>query len=357
MITLAESRKRPVIVLEVSVGEGGEPVLEVCDKARLTAFAPPTLPHELADARIPATPDGSLPSSGVYCESLKSLGSDNANRLRFYFQWAALIIVGGHVLATVLAVCALKLEGGFVLWLLGFELVLLAGGLFVHHRLHKAHSIGHWATFRLIAEIARSVRAIGAFHVYFEHFFTLPFPDNFRPLLRTISVLHLKDTAATPPGNWDRLRRTYLIDRLVGPEGQARSNAQIPYNTRTHAHATSRLGLARDVFYLCSYLALGAAFLKLLSVGGWLPWPHEAGKSAAAVFGAMAVIFPVLAVAALSLAAAFDLEARVHTSAEGKAAALCVISLITEGMAAMRGRCNGSNASENAGAANAGEYS
>jgi len=44
-------------------------------------------------------------------------------------------------------------------------------------------------------------------------------------------------------------------------------------------------------------------------------------------------------------------------SAEGYEGAFSVISLITDGMAAIRGVCIGSNPSENAGEANAGEYS
>jgi len=40
------------------------------------------------------------------------------------------------------------------------------------------------------------------------------------------------------------------------------------------------------------------------------------GEGLASVMGALAVVLPVIAVAALSLAVAFDLEARQHTSSE-----------------------------------------
>ncbi len=40
------------------------------------------------------------------------------------------------------------------------------------------------------------------------------------------------------------------------------------------------------------------------------------GEQTAAVSGALAIVLPVVAVAALSLAAGFDLEARAHTSSE-----------------------------------------
>ena len=68
-------------------------------------------------------------------------------------------------------------------------------------------------------------------------------------------------------------------------------------------------------------------------------------------------MFPWIAAIIESKSAEPDVIVRVQLSAEGKVAAFSVISLITEGMAAMRGRCIGSNPSAKADEANAGLYS
>ena len=52
---------------------------------------------------------------------------------------------------------------------------------------------------------------------------------------------------------------------------------------------------------------------KFLTLRHILPVPESFEKYAAELLGGMAVFCPVVAVAALSLSAAFDLEARFHT--------------------------------------------
>jgi hypothetical protein len=312
---LARKRQRPVIVLEISVGPNDSPVMTLAPEPEAAAaptYTAPALPQALGAIRLPTPATPGLPSGQVYCAQLKDLGSSEANKLRFSFKWAALIIVLGHVLATVLAVSALKISSGIVITILAVELLMLTAGLVVHYHLHHTHSLARWAAFRLVAEITRSMKAIGTFPVYLEHFFTLPFPPDFRALVRTISVLHLRDTARTSPTGWKKQRDTYVRDRLRDPL----KNAQIPYHRTTRAWAARRLRLAQRLFYTASITALVATLAKLLTKCDCLPVPGSFKEPLIDILGCAAIIFPVLAVAALSLAAAFDLEAKKHTSHE-----------------------------------------
>ncbi len=307
----ARKRQRPVILLEVGVGPDGSPVI-TCQDGCDVAFTAPVLPPALGEVHLPALSGSGLPSGRDYCDEIKKLASDRANSLRFYFKWAALIIVLGHVLATAFAVSALKLSGGLVFGVLAAELVLLGFGLLVHYMLHHSQSLARWAAFRLVAETARSVQAIGTFPIYLEHFFTLPFPPDFRALVRTINVLHLRDTAATGAADWAKQRDAYVRERLLGPV----QNAQVPYNRNTIVWAERRLRLAQQVFYAASISALVSTLAKLatklVTKVASLPVP----EGFATGLGVAAILLPVVAVAALSLAAAFDLEARKHTSEE-----------------------------------------
>lgn len=312
---MASRRGRPVITLEVGVGLDGKPVIsrpnEETEKTELAEFRPPSLPPEFASVEMTPIPVQPLPSCAEYIKVLKDANSAQANQLRSWFKWAALIIVLGHVVATVLAVVALKVHHG-VAFILGFELLLLGLGLVVHIWLHHSHSLGRWAACRLAAEIARSLQAIGKLPVYLQHFFTLPFPPEFRRLLRTLSVMHLRDTAHAENQNWQEARCAYVINRLVDPV----KKAQLPYHLERHTKAKRGLAKVHRIFYIGSVGALISTTLKLLTYCDCLPIPGSLSETCTSVFGCLAILLPVIAVAALSLALAFDLEAKEHTSSE-----------------------------------------
>jgi len=307
---LARRRNRPVITLEIGVGADGQPQitrLSDDEKAAPPKFQVPRLPEDLRQAGIDALPVQPMPSGKNYADALKNANSAQANQLRGGFKWADLIIVGGHVLATVLAVLALKVQHGLA-YILVAELLLLGLGLGVHYRLHHSRSLGRWAACRLAAEVARSVQAMGKLPVYLQHFFTLPFPAEFRPLLRTLSVLHLHDTAHASSAPWQDARCAYVSERLIDPARKA----QIPYHEHARRHAKTRLTWARGIFYGASISALLATALKLLT----LALSVSASGAITAVLGALTILLPVIAVATLSLALAFDLEAKQHTASE-----------------------------------------
>ena len=309
VIKLASKRGHPVLEIQVDVASGA-PVLTPGWHGR-EDFKRPALPGAIAGATSPKNAPNTLPPSVAdYVRGLKNLASRRANWERKLFKTAAFIIIGAHVFATVIAVLALTQHDTAVASLLFIELLLLATGFGVHQYVHRTHRLEHWALARLAAEVARSVAAIGRFHVYLSHLFTLPFPSALRPLLRTISVLHLYSTARATRGPWEPQRDTYVKERLVSRE----ANAQIPYNKRTKESALKRLKIARRAFFWASVLAFSATLIKLLVVR-YLP-VGTASDWIAFFAGILAVVLPVIAVAALSLAAAFDLEARFATSKE-----------------------------------------
>jgi hypothetical protein len=312
VIELAARRRRPVLELRLEIDAGGVPTLKPQWHHR-EEFVPPTLPLAIASATLPpGTQANPLPSADDYARGLKDLTSQSANWERQLFKLAAFVIIVAHVLATIFAVLALKMHGEGIQRLLMVELVLLAAGFGVHQFLHHTHRVERWAVCRLAAEVARSVSAIGQFHVYLGHLFSLPFPNALRPLLRTISALHLRSTVAVDRDDWCTRRDAYVQKRLVDRALQA----QIPYNVDTRDRASAALTLAKRVFVSASLSAIAATALKLLVSGHYLHLENTIAETATAVLGALAIILPVIAVAALSLASAFDLEARFHTSEE-----------------------------------------
>jgi hypothetical protein len=308
LIELADKRLRPVLEVEISVRDG-VPVLSSQWRGR-ELFRCPRLPGPLADAAMFGVDaaSGELPPVADCVAALKAVASQRANWERKLFKTSAFFVIGAHIAATVIAVAALKLHGAAVPRLLAAELLLLIGGFSLHRYLHRTHRVGYWALLRLAAEVARSVAAIGSMRVYLAHLFTLPFPGELRPLLRSLSVLHLRAATSTDGATREELRDAYVAKRLV----DRRQGAQIPYNEDTRAAAATRLRLTNGTFLVFSFSAVLATLAKLLAKAGVL----LLAANTAEALGVAAVVFPVIAVAALSLAAAFDLEARLHTSVE-----------------------------------------
>jgi hypothetical protein len=314
MLELASRRRRPMLEIRIAVKNGAPDLTAVWH--RREDFKRPTLPHDIDNATLPeGTVRDPLPHIEDYTRGLKNLASGHANWGRKHFMVAAFTIIGAHVAATILAVLALKLHGGAIAWLLGVELFLLAVGFNVHQDLHWTHRVQRWAMSRLAAEVARSVSSIGRFHI--EYLFILPFPPALRPLLRTINVLHLRSTAACKAEPWESdgkaKRDKYVHDRLTSTNNP---RAQIKYNEETRDTAAVRLAIARYTFISGSLGAFGGTLIKLLTVCDCFPVDEGTHDTIKSITGFCAVVLPVIAVAALSLASAFDLEARHANSSE-----------------------------------------
>lgn len=332
LIERAAASGKPVLEIRVGVA-GGKPQFEETQHA-WERFRMPSTPSTLS-VRLSSQAAPSETPVVEYCQALKTFGSLQAKRRQKRFKTAAMVIIGTHVLATALAALALavhKMEFGpaiqghgkptgiaelaergeaIVPVLLGLEIFSLACGLFVHQLLHRSRAGAEWAMSRLVAELAYSVIAVGSLHIYLQYLFTLPFPDSLQPLLRTINVLHLKSTrAAAATADWEQSRDGYLQHRLQGPRGQ------INYYRHQRRLANRRFKFYSRAFVICSALAILATGLKLVAVLHWVRLDSVTDELAPRLLGLAAIVLPTVAVGALSLAAALDLEAREHTYAE-----------------------------------------
>lgn len=289
---------RPLLVITMRVANG-EPTFEDT-WSNQQAFKLPALPAELAGL---APELSGIPSASAYFDRLRHFSGEVAARKQRLFKAAALVIIGTHVLATLIAAFALRVHGGILPGLLVLELALLLTGFATHRALHRSKAARSWAMSRLVAEIGRSLSTLVA-KAYPSHLFSLPFPQELRSLLRTLNTLHLRSTRDLDD-RWEDRRDHYL---------EARVDDQIGFYGRALATARRRSRLAQVVFGLGSALAIIAAATKLAST--WLVTAPAAQEGLATWLGTAAIVLPVIAVAAVSLAASFDLDARIHTYLE-----------------------------------------
>lgn len=308
LIDDAVRRERTVLEIGVTVGKDNSPLFTDTWHFK-EKFILPALPGELSDLHTALT---GIPTIDAYCQPLKAFASRASELKQTIFKFAALVIIGTHLLATGCAVIAIKLHGAAALpWVLGGELVLLAVGFATHSYLHKSHAVRTWAMTRLVAEIARSGLALRNVQGYLGHLFTLPLPESLRPLLRTLNVLHLHETRKPRVPAWETNRQSYIDERLDSVE-----RGQIPYYERKLKSAHAWHEVARWAFLVGSVCAFVATLTKLLIVSHYLHVPDGWHDSSEGTLGILAIVLPLLAVAALSLAASFDLEARSHTYQE-----------------------------------------
>ena len=313
---LADAHLHQKPILEIQVHEkGGLPVFqETWHPSK--HWQPPTFPEELAGIALP--PQLTSPSPGVpihsseFLGAIKSAGSQVAQWQQTVFKFIALIVIAAHLLATVCAVGALAAghESEWVPKLLGIELLFLAAGFFVHRHLHHSHTVGLWASSRLSAEIARSVSAMHDMPVRLDYLFSLPLPETFRSLLETINLLHLASHKQTTLTFEDK-RKNYLKKRFNDPK-----SGQPAYYAGKLASAVYWKKFA-DLTFTSATVAAFVFTATKLALHLWEHHHPEAFPHQLAflplILGSFAILLPVIAVGALSLAASFDLEARAHT--------------------------------------------
>jgi hypothetical protein len=303
----AQHRQRPLLEIRVRVDEAGTPGFSEQWHHRKN-FCPPGLPGELSGLQTELT---GIPATGDYCKRLKDFASSKAKQHQTLFKNAALFIIGTHVAATGLAVAGLTLhEAGFLPVMVGVECLLLVSGFMIHQYLHHSHAAQVWALARLLAEIARSVTALREAPGYLTYLFNLPLPASLRPLLCTLNVLHLRDTR-TFSAAWDKRRDNYIMSRF-----DHLGSGQIAYFKGKLKSARFWHTLASGAFLISSFCAILATLCELLMAFHVLPLPETWHHGLETTLGPLAILLPVIAVAALSLAASFDLEARAHTYRE-----------------------------------------
>ena len=314
------------------------------------SWRPPTLPEEIA--RLPVTrtfSEENLPSVTEFCSVIKSHCDARAATQQNHFRRAAWIIVGTHLLATLLATLVLAMHGvhspqtnhgvagdraghaaenfehsreaghdgpeRLVVSLLAVELLSLGFGMITHHRLNHSGGIHPqnpdsrhasrsglphaWGLSRLLAEINRSVSSVSDLHIYLEYLFQLSLPHRFRHLLYTINILHMA-TTKTSSRPWSELQDSYVVERI---------DHQLSYFQDRGRLAAGRLKWAKRAFVTFSLAAMFFTTIKLtVLVGMWssATMPGDLLQ----VLGTLAIILPSVAVAVMSLAAANDYEAR-----------------------------------------------
>ncbi|HYH68563.1 MAG TPA: hypothetical protein VD866_27975 [Urbifossiella sp.] len=333
----------------------------------------PRLPEEVADVRLKPA-EGPLPSCSEYLVALKPFSSRRARLRKWFFRVAAMLIVSCHIAATVAATLFLVFHRhdpppagppadapaaaapadppaagtpanapaanpnvtpadapanapaaaradppasahDVEVWMIGLlvvELALLAVGAGVHWVTHHREWSQTWATIRTLAEVARSAAALADWHAHLAYLFQLPLPARLRPVLRTVNVLHMR--TCCPPGgwskweaardsSWEKVRDTYVARRLA---------EQIRYYAGALGRAKRWVRSARLCFWVMAGLAVAAVVVKVAHYAGWahLPDPYPG------VLSVLTIVAPVLAVGALSLAAAMDCFAQAHIYSE-----------------------------------------
>jgi hypothetical protein len=279
----------------------------------LAKHAPVQLPEALTS--LNPRLEAQIPPATDLIAALKRWGSTTSHEHQRSFKNAAKWILGTHILATLLATLAVALHGplgdsltaeGIIFAVLLFELGVLLIGFGVHRKLHHSHAAGIWAHARLVAELARSMNAVAEVHIYPEQLFRLPLPRNLRPLLRTISTLHLRSTYAGRDQPWHDRRDEYVSNRV---------DHQKSYYDKELTKAEKYLSICQSVFQVFSVLAILATLTKL-GLLVYIMIAHGKVPLASEMLGTLAIVFPVLAVAGLSWAAALDYEARAETYRE-----------------------------------------
>lgn len=312
MMERAKARGLVVLELRLSWIDGAKPHIEkqwhfdACPR-----FLAPALPPVAQQPTTVLALQTSLwPDPQDYATALKDQASARAKGRRSGFRWSAGMIVGTHLVATLIASLVL----GHLIFdtvakiALFVEIALLIWGFLIHRQLHKGRHTEDWAMARLCAEVCRSTRAFGRMHGSLGYLLAMPFPQELKPVLRTLEVLHLRSMRAAPVGDWRTELERYVEKRLTSPN---RLQGQIAYYGHEQAKAQALAARASRFFMLMSFAAIAVTTIKLsmkllgVDLGQQVEW-----------FGVAAVVFPVGAVGVMSMAAALDAEAREHIFAQ-----------------------------------------
>ena len=318
LLELARQLGLPVLDIRVALRDGALQLQE--QRHGFDHWSPPALPAVLDDLATPVAA-GEVPSVRQFAETIKRHADQKAERERKRFESIAGVVIITHILATLLATLVLATHGeahGHAFpWLpvalLAAELGVLGWGYGAHRRMHHANPSKPWALSRLVTEINRSVAALGHLRMPLDYLFRLRLPEELRPLLRTLNVLHLHHGRNNPPADWQALRDAYLRERLTDPDP---AQGQIAYYDGKIRKEQRALRRADRLFNGLSIAAIAAVGVKLATVAGLIHWPAPMAAMLPQALGVLAVVLPVLAVGVLSWAAAQDYEGRIATFSE-----------------------------------------
>ena len=246
------------------------------------------------------------------CVVVKRSASQVADVHQRRFARAAGVVTLTHLIATFIAVLVVMSKLPMAYALLPVEVLMLALGLSAHAWLHRRHVVWNWSSARLLAEVARSVGACREVRGALLHLHRLSFPEELVPTIKAIELDHLRRSRRSSAA-WSDVRDAYVQQRL-----DDKTHGQIPYFDRSQRRSAGRLRLANGVFFGCAMVAMVATAGKFV---GYLLFGK--GMALEPLFGFLAILGPVVAVGAVSLAAAYDLEARANTFARMRTFLLC----------------------------------
>ncbi|MEZ2293501.1 hypothetical protein [Variovorax sp. RCC_210] len=313
LIERAASLGKPALIMEVAI-EGDKalmsPLLPVGQWLNGQGFVAPGIPGELKGVGIEPV-DFVTPDVDAYLQTIGREAGERSKAHSSLFKRGALTVLIFHVAATLLATFANKFhDGSLASALLFTELACLGAGLGAHLMLHKGHAVHVWAVTRLVAQMMTSLQAVRAAGGSLGYAVLMTWEEEFLPLLRTCTVLHLMQTRQqrcepTAKLSLEARRDAYCRSRI-----EEDGLGQLHYYRKQARQAKYRRKVATVAFWIFSLGAVMATSLKWASLHGWLGnWGHHMLDWG----GFFAIILPVIAVGFLSWSGASDLEARAAT--------------------------------------------
>lgn len=237
----------------------------------------------------------------------KELTSKKAKFEKKRYELSVSMITWTHVIATSLAVIGVFLNTVFELpsyltiMILLIELTLLIIGYSFHRKFHHSKVTQTWAVNRLISEIYRSINSIQSARIDIGYLKKFPFSERFIPLLNTLEVLYLKNIDNNQEIDVGNIKETYIKNRLEGEKGQL---TYYRLNLEMEGRKQNIYNLAFQIFSLSAMIAIGVkVFFKIIHGQEYL----------ISLMTAIIVIFPVVAVAIMSINISKDLEERKST--------------------------------------------
>ena len=309
LLERAKNHKTPLFVIRYDA-ESKSFCTEI-EEYNLEKLCPFRLPDQLSKP-IPQDKQQSVETLEGFVTVSKEITSEKAGTEKKKYENSVAVITWTHVIATSLAVITVFLssvfENDLPLWLaivlLVVELMLLITGFRYHNKFHHSKVTQTWAINRLISEINRSIVNVKIAHIDISYLRKISFSDNLIPLLNTLDVLYLKDLKGSPVEDCESIRKTYVDNRLSGSKGQ------LTYYQSNLEKESAKQDTYTILFKTFSILAMVAILIKIV-----IKYYHLEDHFVA-LMTAIIVIFPVVAVAVMSINISKDLEERQSTFRE-----------------------------------------
>jgi hypothetical protein len=249
--------------------------------------------NRLADAPEGASPGPTDPAELAAIDRFQRKVDHAASRGAPQFRRLIAGTVILHVLATLVAAAGLAFEW-HVAALPWVKLLCLSAALGVALVLRYTGAHHQWVRCRLAAEIARSALATWGLPRKAPLFQELDIPE-FRPLMRSLHILHLR-ASAVQPVPMEEFKANYLSKRV---------DDQLGYYRRQLDRALPQLARLRAGFWAATILAISCTAAYALNL------VHLPERGEQLLYYFLPISLPVVAAACISLISVHDLHRRV----------------------------------------------